>query len=387
VYYNLSAALKRRLVNELQDSFSKHPVYEKIVGSIQNKYAFEARPEFGIVVKGASGNKVSMAADNFIGTVQSHVMLAYYGTPAYPIEWVREDQAAIAQNNGVFPILPGVYYIEILTAPTNVTDPGQYMVDPLLTVTQESVRVFQSGVEHEGQLENAPIKGTLRLYENAYYMLKEGRDYTVEYETGKIAFLTSFNPKSAVIADYRFSAPSLGPIDFWWNRPDATTLPGVVLAFGKRARAGDKVVVVVYPDRVDAARAYGGKFEYTFDLDVIAQDPMQMEEIADLVIMYLWAYKKPELEFEGIEILDINAGGEAEEQKDETADIFFYTASMSVQLRADWEIHVPLPLTISKVTATNEETNESRIKTTTSSLFIATAPIFKGRNNDFERIS
>lgn len=383
MYYHLSGALKRRLILELKDSFAAHPVYNKV--EIQNKYAFDARPEYGIVVKGASGNKVSLAADNFMGTVASHVMLAFFGKPAYPIEWVREDQAAIQANNNVFPLTPGVYYIEVLSAPTNASEAGQFIIDPLLTATQELVKVFQSGVEHNGQLERVPVKGTVRLYENAYYMLAEGRDYTVNYTDGSITFLTGFSPKTEVIADYRYAAPSIGPIDFHWNQSDSKTLPGVVMAFGKRACKGDKVAVVVYQDRVDTARAFGGKFEYTFDLDVIAQDPIQMEEMADLVIMYLWAYKKPELEFEGIELLDVSAGGEAEEQKDETADIFFYTASMSVQIRADWEVHIPLPFTISKVTADKGD-GTSGLKLTTSSLLVSTSPIFAGRNSDFERL-
>jgi len=54
---------------------------------------------------------------------------------------------------------------------------------------------------------------------------------------------------------------------------------------------------------------------------------------------------------------------------------------MAIQLRADWEIHIPLPLTISKVTQINPE-NALSIGT----LFFATRPAIVGRNDLFERI-
>ena len=79
MYYYLISSLKRRLILELQDSFAQHPIYSKIVPWIQNKYTFDERPQFGIVVKGSSANKVALSGDNFMGTVESHVMLAYIG--------------------------------------------------------------------------------------------------------------------------------------------------------------------------------------------------------------------------------------------------------------------------------------------------------------------
>jgi hypothetical protein len=351
MYYYLVGALKRRLILELQDSFSKHPVYYKIVRNIQNKFSFDERPQFGIVVKGSSANKVQFAPDNFVGTVQSHVMLAYVGQPTYPLEWIREDIKVVGEHTGM-PILPGVYFIEILSAPQHAQEPGYFAMDPMLTQTDEALLLMQSGIEREAQLQQTPVRNTVRIWENGRVLLKEGSDFRVDYERGhgEVELLKSFQPGTKLIADYRYSTPSVGPVEFYWNSSDDKTLPGVVLAFGKRAKAGDKVAVVVYPDRVDSAQAFGGKFEATFDVDVIARDTIQVEEIADLAVMYLWGQKKSVLEFEGIEIVDISIGGEAEDTYDENADTMFYTASMSIQLRADWEIHVPLPLTISRAT-------------------------------------
>lgn len=391
MYYYLVQALKRRLILELQDSFGKHPIYRKITPFIQNRFSFEERPQYGIVVKGSSANKVALSADNYIGIIQSHVMLAYVGKPEFPLEWVREDLKRVHNNGDKMPLAAGVYYVEIVKAPTTPGEAGAFMVDPLLTVPDEPVLLFGSGVEREAQLQQVPIRNTLRLYENRNFLLREGTDYTVDYSSGAITLLTSFGPGSRLSADYRYAGVSLGPIAFYWNTPDHTTLPGVVMAFGKRAEVGQKVAIVVYGDRVDAAKAFGGKFEVSFDLDVISRDTVQMEEIADLVIMYMWAQKKEALEFEGIEIMDISMGGEAEEIADETGEEFFYQASLSIQLRADWEVHVPLPLTISRVTQTTPEGDvdpnaRSGVQAVQNDLFFATRAIIEGRNDSYERI-
>jgi len=397
VYFYLVQALKRRLVLELKDSFSQHPVYEKIVPFIQNKYAFDERPQMGIVVKGSSANKVQLSADNFLGAVESHVMLAYVGAPVYPIEWVREDLACLNANQGVMPTPPGIYYLEILSAPENAQSEGSFILDPLLTVNDEPVLRFISGIENEAQLQHLPVRGTLRLWENRKFLLSEGTHYRVDYETGAIELLIRSAAGAVLTADYRYSVPSVGPIPYQWNHSNFFTLPGVVLAFGKRGKVGDKVAIVVYEDRVQTANAYGGRFDATFELDALARDPTQMEELADLIIMYLWAQKRSVLSSEGIEITDISMGGEAEEIYDETSDDSFYNASLSIQMQADWEIHIPLPLTISRVTPTTALTDKTAspldIKQATTitldvqnKLFFATMPVLAGRNNNFERI-
>jgi hypothetical protein len=377
MYYNLTGALKRRLVLEFKDAFSRHPVFEKATPYIQSKYAFQERPTFGMIVKGSGGNQMQLSADNYIGTIVSHVMLAYYGEPTHPLEWVREDLSAIRANDDIFPSVPGVYYIEVLNAPTNVTEPGQFVIDPLLTITQEYVSVSN----RTAQLKNKPVKGTVRLYENAYYMLTQERDYTIDTE-GKITFPPGFEPKEGVFASYRTAAPSSDPIDFYWNQPNMTAIPGAILAFGKRARLGDKVAVVVSQDRRDTALAYGGKFAMSFDIDIIASDPTQAEEMSDFACMSL-LLKKSNFESEGIELVEITPGGEVEEQRDETGDLYSYNVPLSVQLRADWEAHIPLALTISKVSTSLNGVSSTQM---VHPNLMGATPILVGRNNDFERI-
>jgi len=387
MYYYLVGSLKRRLINELKESFAQHPIYEKIVPFIQNKYAFDERPQYGIVVKGSSANKVQLSGDNFLAVVSSHVMLAYIGTtPTYPLEWIREDLNVVRAAGDTFPSRPGIYFMEILKQPENAQDPGLFVIDPQYTVTDEPVLRFISGYEHEAHLQDVPLKNTLRLWLNGNILLDEGEDYAVDWSTGELTIQKHQPPEATLTADYRTVGPSTDPVQFFWNTSDVKTIPGVVLAFGKRARKGDKVAIVVYQDRVDAAFAYGGKFDATFEFDVISRDPNQMEEIADLVIMYLWGTRKPVLEYEGIEIMDISMGGETEETYDETADEYYYNASISITLRADWEIHVPLPLTISKVSPTTQTGAPGIVGGLPSALFFATVPTLPGRNNNFERI-
>lgn len=386
MYYHLIGALKRRLINELRDSFSKHPLYSKLTPWIQNKYAFDERPQFGIVVKGASANKVALSADNFIGTIQSHVMLMNVGEPVHPIEWVREDLARVRENGDIFPLLPGIYYLEILQAPDNPKDSGKYVVDPLLTVTDEALLQFQSGIEREAQLQNLPAPGTVRLWLGKNTLLKEGRDYTINYQTGAVTLSVRAPPSSLLTADYRYAVPSMGPFDYYWNQSDHTSLPGVIMAFGKRGKVGDKVAIVVYGDRVDTAKAYGGRFDVNFDLDVIAQDPNQMEEISDLLVMYLWGEKRDQLATEGITLMDVSMGGESEESYDETADIYYYNASISIQIQTDWEIHYPLPLVLSRINQTATATSPG-LEPLGSGMFFQLSPVIPNRNPDFERIT
>ena len=211
MFYYLSGALKRRLILEIQDSFSKHPVYNKAVPFIQNKFSFKERPQFGVVVKGASTNKLMLSAQNYLGIVQSYVMLAYVGQPTYLLEWAKEDANVIRNNGGVPPTPPGVYYVECLTAPTSVGEKGTFVIDPLLTVTNEVLLKAVTGIESGAQLRNVPLSGTVRLWENQRNVLLEGRDYTIDSK-GYVSIVGRLIPGSVITADYRYPVASIGPI-------------------------------------------------------------------------------------------------------------------------------------------------------------------------------
>lgn len=338
MYYFLTEAVKRRMVIELRRYWQYHPKYRDIVDHIQMKYSFKERPHLGMVIKSSSANHVQLSADNFQGTVVSYIhMASVQNYPGLSVEWVREDSRAIQNNNGVFPSLPGIYYIDMTAA-------DEFYVDPLLEVVDESVLKVS---DTEWQLQNAFLSGTLRLYEMPSSIpLQEGVNYTADSTTGVITLMRGLTGSGYLSADYRYPGTSTGPWSVLENHSQNTAIPGVVLAFGRRMEAGDRLAVVVYDRRQPSALEYGGKWEISIDFDIIARDPYAQMEIADQTVQYLFGVARNRLSTEGIEITSVNMGGETEEVYDENADDYFYNASISVSILADWAIHVPLTATI-----------------------------------------
>lgn len=183
MYFYLTGAMKRKIIRELKTCF-RHlfPEHKDILEYINHKYAFKNRPQKGIVVTNASANPRRLSADNFVGTVMSHVMLAAVDNhPGLSLEWVREDVRRIDFNNGVFPSVPGIYYIEVLSDKTiqgQMSDAEYqdlldtegdhdfyFYVDPLLKINQEPLLDVQTGNESSAAVMNAPVlPGTLRVY-------------------------------------------------------------------------------------------------------------------------------------------------------------------------------------------------------------------------------
>jgi hypothetical protein len=384
MYMNLTSPMKTRLVQELRDSFGRHPKYSDLSRNIQVKSAFAERPQQGIIVRGVSGSKVQLSAQNFIGTVLSHAMLASVGRRGAMLEWVREDSQTISENGNSMPSAPGVYYLECLSVPQEEGGTGTYVIDPLLTVSREVLLRFETGIETTATLAHVPVEGMLRIFAGRY-MLEEGVDYSADYTTGVVTILTSFSPGTILSADYRYPGESIGPIVWRENTADHSSLPGVIMAFGRRASVGDVQAIVVTPDRVDTAEAYGGKLELSFELEVLSRDTKSLEEIVDLVFTYLWAEKRAYLSAEGIEVTDVSMSGEGEEVLDETAQESYYTGNIGVTVSTDWEVHIPLPFTLSKFNVQDKDplSDGPGFGVTSSDLLY---PTFVGRRATFERL-
>ena len=353
MFFFLASAVKRRLVWELRDSFSEHPIYSKIVPFIQQKFVFKERPQYGIVVQSASVATQRLSSDNFVGTVISHVMLSKVpdklGTS---IEWVQEDIRQIDANGGVFPTPPGVYFVEIIRAPED-TDAGrrlgQFVVDPMVTVNDELVFDIRTGLERRDSFHQLPVQGTLFVTQDRHWPLKEGVEFSVDYEHNHIELLRDFRPGVQIFADYRYSLEPIGPVEFDWNTSNHTVLPGVTMAFGRRVAVGDRQAVVVTESRVETAKEYGGNTDISVDFEVIARDADQASEIADWVFMYLWAEKQNALASDGLQLTDFAQSGDAEDVYDETSDEVYWSVPFSTVVKTHWAIHVALPLTIRHV--------------------------------------
>lgn len=351
---DLSESLKRRLLLELREYWSKDPKYkDTLTQNIQGKYSFDQRPQQAIVLKGTSANPIKFSADHYQGIVVSYCTLfKAFGKEGSSIEWVKEDGRAIQKNDGVFPTAPGIYYIEIKK---EVVDwrgvPAEYLVfyvDPLLEVvderpTQMSPTTYTLSAEkfHPGSLLVYEMPGNLPLY--------VGVNYVADPLTGKIVLTQPLPANTHLSADYYYAGESSGPFVVEENGANNSVLPGVVIAFGRRAFDGDVMAIGVTRRRSAAAREYGGRWEMSVDLDVIARDVHVQGEISDKTLMYLHTELRDRLSFEGIEIDSVTSGGESEEPYDENGDDYFYTSSISLTILTNWAIHLPLGQQITRI--------------------------------------
>ena len=340
MYYQITEALKRRFIRELRGLWATHPKYKDLVDNIQGKYSFSARPQYGIIVKTSGATKVEMSPDNMIGTVSSYIYQAR--VPQFSglfLEWVREDSVAIQNNGGKFPSLPGVYYIEI-TKHDEVDGAGEFYVDRLLDVRHEQATMVNA---KEGRFMRVPLQGTLHLYEYpSARRLVEGAEFEFDYDNGGFTLTNPLSKGLSIFADYRYPAESTGPHNFLEMHANNGAIPGVVLAFGRAVSKGDRAVVVVQPSRSPAYLEYGGRWQISLDFDIITRDILAQQEIADRTVVWIYGNMRRRLSHEGIEIMDVNLGGEMEEIYDENGDDYFYNASFSVTCETEWSMHVPL---------------------------------------------
>lgn len=343
MYFTLTAALKRRFIDELRRFWSYHPKYrDDLPHNIQGKFSFKERPQHGIIVKTGSGTRVDLSADNYLGIIESYCLLTRVtGKAGLSVEWVREDARAIQANNGVFPSKPGIYYVDVQEEAGNLV----FYVDPLLDVYHEPVSLL---TDSTAQLQQPPLAGTLRLYEMpSGFKYVEGVNYTLDVDlsgnlTGGITLLAPMTGGRWLQADYRYPVESRGPFLIKEMHANNTAIPGVVLAFGRRAEAGDQFAVMVHDIRRQAYMEYGGRWDMTLEFDVMSRDVHAQQEITDFSVIYLWGVLRSRLSHQGIEITDVSMGGESEEVWDETGDDYIYTANFSVTAQTEWSIHVPI---------------------------------------------
>jgi hypothetical protein len=201
-----------------------------------------------------------------------------------------------------------------------------------------------------------------------------GVDYVVDYTTGIITFLTPPLKNSKIEAFYRVRGVSTGPFEIpTYNHANNTALPGVVIAFGRGVAVGDKHFIVISKERETIAQEYSGKWEMGVSLEIYAKDSHKIEEISDITTSHLLFFRKEQLDEEGIYLVDVNFGGEAEEVYDEQTNDLYYTGSVEYSFMTEWILHRPLLQTIEGFLITSEIFDEDSF-------------IIPGRNTNFERI-
>ena len=352
MYYQLTGALRRRIIAELRRYWQYHPEYTELPEHIQGKFSYKERPQQAIIVKTAGATHVALSADNFQGTLKTYAQLTKRKQyPGLSIEWIRDDSLAIKANAGRFPSPAGVYYLEVRNVVKcggeggEITESAELYVDPILDVPDETVMMVTST---EGQLQSSFIDGSLRLYlmpgNTPLYQETTERpgDYTADPATGAIVFNRPISQGQFISADYKVLGESTGPWPIYPNRSTNLPIPGVILAFGRRISEGDQMAVVVSDIRIPQVLEFGGRWDVSFDCDVMARDEEDMTDIADQTVIYLMGILRNRLSSEGVEIMSVDLGGESEEMYDDNADDYFYNSTFSMTVQADWAIHVPV---------------------------------------------
>lgn len=347
----LSNATKRRIIKEIKGMLYEHPRYRADSENVQNKFAFDERPQRGVIVNGTSGDRVRLAADNYMGRLSSFCMLSpVSGFPGTTVEWVRENNNVLegfAANRDSFPSPPGVYQFDVVRMPDEARNiPGLVTISPMLTILGEHIVTFNDYGVHTGQISRSSLYDkSVRLWLNNRIALIPDVDFSIDYQTGEIIFKRTTPNDGTITADYRYIVPVQGPYEFRKEQFDVNMLPGAVIAFGDRPQEADRFNIVVTEDRVDVANVYGGKFEMNFDLIAFSKDSEDREKLSDYLVMKILE-KQNSLGLEGIELLDVSPGGENEDVFNPETDEYFYESNISVSFRVDWAIYSPLPIVV-----------------------------------------
>jgi len=333
MFHHLTLAVRDRVIRELRDYWSNHPRYPDFAKYIQGKYSFDERPQFGMVVRTGGANNVVLSPDNFIGTLEGHVTLAQF--PGRPflgsIEWVREDPYAAP--------VAGVYHLKVFEG--QGSDPNVKEYDVYHTRYRKTSEVTLNFIsDTEIMLGGTPLAGSVSVYEYPSRRKLEGTEYGVE---GDIITLMEAVPRGLSLSvSYTEDLGQSGPFRVKAARAYRDIIQGVTMIFGRRLQAGDEMAVIVTEEREEVSQEYGGRWDVSVDMDLIARDVHSQADIADQTVVWLWSTLRPKLASMGIEMSDVSLGGEAEEVYDDNGDDYFFTASISFSLQVDWFIHFPL---------------------------------------------
>jgi len=420
-YENLLVGMKGRIMSETELAFENHHAFSEKV-KVYNKFPYQERIQYGVVLRNASASQIRLSPDNFISDLFSLTRLARTGNfPGNSIEWVRENADSITEvtTEDVTQQLGStqrLFYTtkQMLAGPGNTNfadDPGQIKVK-VNGVKQNAVAV--DGEERSVLLARAPGDGVSvevsywsrqivdpaifvvefsednEFYLDAYFTIEDelvierttgtettaslahtnihvgsdiiylahtdgqkivaldrGTDYTINYPTGVITFLTPLQKNYSIYAIYMHKDTNYmsGPFRFEPYQEIHDAIPGVIISIGRRAMKGDKQIIQVSQIREQQARIYGGHWEMSLELAVIAKDPMQMEQMSDHLVTFLWGNRKNILEWEGITLNSVEPTGESEEVHIDLTGDLYYESSVSVNVQTEWQSFEPyLPL-------------------------------------------
>jgi hypothetical protein len=235
---------------------------------------------------------------------------------------------------------PGRYYVELIST-------TQYVIDPLYIVEDEVVINKTTGLELTASLDHGGLYGdfdvlyTKKNDNSNEIVLVKGDDYTIT-TGGLITFNNPLISDSTLYANYRWVGSTLGPFLIPDNfHYDNKNLQGIILAFSGRKVVGDKAVIIVYPDREQAAMVYSAHWRMTFDIDVFSRDPMELAELTDFVVDDMWTRKRQRLISAGLTMEELEPSGESEDPYDANTTDLYYHNSINMVMMTEWKKIVP----------------------------------------------
>lgn len=343
MFFNLSLAVRDRVIKELRRFWSDHPRYPNFAQNIQGKYAFEERPQFGMVVKTGGASNVVLDPNNFIGTIEGYVSLARFPDQSWlgSVEWVRQDPMV-----NVSDMVPGIYELTVHGA--EGVDPTQRAHDVYhqrYRRVKETDLMFTS--ETEILLSGEPIDQSLRVYEAPSYRRLGDSEYVLQ---GSQITLVEAPPRGTSLSvEYTEKMERQGPFRVQPAMAYRNIIEGVNLVFGRRLQDKDRCAIIVTESREEVAQEYGGRWDISVDIDIVARDVHSQADISDQTAVWIWSTLRPKFASMGMELSDVSLGGEAEEVYDDNGDDYFFTASISFSLQVDWFIHFPLVVPINNI--------------------------------------
>lgn len=239
---------------------------------------------------------------------------------------------------------PGIYQV-IFNSETD------FSVFPAYEINKEILVDKTTGSETTVTLQDNPVGvGSESLHYNFLniplgknaILLNRDEDYTIDYNTGIVTFLHALSPGYTLTADYYTNVKSEeGPYTFKAYQEIHDAIPGVVICMGRRAVTDDQQLVIVTQNQEPQAKIYGNHWEMNLSLGVIAKDTIQMEEMTDQIINWLWGVRKNQLEFEGITLNRVEPTGESEESFIESTGDLYFESSVDIDVMTEWQKFIP----------------------------------------------
>jgi len=171
-------------------------------------------------------------------------------------------------------------------------------------------------------------------------------EYTVDYDTATVTLKEELPRGLSLQARYTVDSGQTGPYSVKPAMAYNNIVEGAILAFGRKLREGDQQVVIVSESPEIVSQEYGGRWDVSVDVELIARDSHSQADICDRTVVWIWSDLRRKLTEIGVDISEVNLGGESEEVYDENGDDYFYTGSISFTAQTNWFVHDPVLIPI-----------------------------------------